>query len=194
MGTSFSHRSPSTPSWRAVSAAYLNASIPEERVVEEIWKAATNQPHDKLASSLSEPIIYACLKVALESDDFNTADYNVSKLIAMSGEASLATDIAKRAVLSSFLEVSRDKKRNFIKLLFSNTADYLISRDIPSYFGRGSRLENMSSTIQFKEDLKRLVVNRVNDYELPDQIEDDPQSWKRYVEGAISYLRGETNE
>ncbi len=44
MGTSVSRPSPNTHNWRAVAAIYQSEDFTVERINQEIWRAATNQP------------------------------------------------------------------------------------------------------------------------------------------------------
>lgn len=187
MGTSVSHRSPDTHNWRAVSASYLSENLTVDRINQEIWRAATNQPSGNLPLSLADPIIAQCLKTAIASSSAQDAIYNVSRLIAESGEASLATDIARRATVTSFIEPG-NRRMNFVKSLFSEAVDYLVSRDLSGYVGQGARIKNVSSSIIFKENIKKQVETIINDNPAPEDVEVSANKWKTYVMFQIETL------
>jgi hypothetical protein len=187
MGTSVSHRSPDTHNWRAVAAGYLSEKVPIDRVSQEVWRAATNQPQGNLPLSLAAPIIAQCLRSAMVSSSPQEATRNVSRLIAESGEASLATDIARRAAISSFAEPG-NRRMNFVTSLFSDVADYLVARDLPGYVGTGDRIKNISASIAFKENIKRQVESILAVNPAPENIEANPDRWKAYVMSQIRNL------
>ena len=187
MGTSVSHRSPDTHNWRAVAASYLSENLTVDRINQEIWRAATNQPLGNLPLSLADPIIAHCLKTAVTSSSAQEAIYNVSRLIAESGEASLATDIARRAAVTSFNEPG-NRRMNFVKSLFSEAVDYLVSRDISGYVGQSERIKNVSSSIAFKGDIKKQVETIINNNPAPEDVEASPDKWKTYVMSQIEIL------
>ncbi len=187
MGTSVSHRSPDTHNWRAVAASYLSENLTVDRINQEIWRAATNQPLGNLPLSLADPIIAHCLKTAIASSSAQEAIYNVSRLIAESGEASLATDIARRAAVASFVEPG-NRRMNFVKSLFSEAVDYLVSRDLSGYVGQGERIKNVSSAIVFKGNIKKQVETIINNNPAPEDVEASPNKWKTYVMSQIEIL------
>jgi hypothetical protein len=189
MGTSISHRSPSTPNWHAAISTYGTEAFTVDRVVKEIWRAATNQPIGDLKSDLAAPIISQCLGAALNAESPEQAYHNTSRMIALSGFSTLATDIAKRAVVSSFLK-TENRNANFVKSLFSEAVNYLISRDLPSYVGTGDRIKNVSATMDFKKQVKNEVETIVGRHPIPNGLERDAEAWKTYVERTISSLAG----
>lgn len=187
MGTSVSHRSPTTSNWNAVAASYTSGQIPVDRVVKEIWRAATNQPAGDLANDLSKPIISQCLKIALIADNPKQAFRDSSRQIALSGEASLAADLAQRAVVKSS-RTRIDRTEAFVQSLFSEAADYLVSRDIPGFVGIGDRLKTVRDAIVFKEKVRNRVAEVVSIIPRPRRLQDDPGNWKKYVETVVSAL------
>ena len=190
MGTSVSHRSPETHNWHAVSASYLSNDFPLERVNQEIWRAATNQPTGNLPMSMTEPIITECLKIVMDSTSAEEATRNVSRLIAVSGETNLAIDIARRAAVVSFLE-SGDRRTSFVRSLFSEAVDYLVSRDLSGYVGQGNRIRDVSSSIVFKNDIKRVVESIIDENPAPENIETNNEDWKTYI---VSQIKNLTNK
>ena len=187
MGTSMSHRSPDTHNWRAVAASYISEDFTVERINQEIWRAATNQPSGDLPTSLSDPIIAECLRIVMDSSSAQEAVHNVSRLIAESGETNLATDIARRAAVTSFLEPG-NRRNNFIKSLFSEAVDYLVSRDLSGYVGWGDRIKDVSSSIIFKREIKKEVENIIGEHPARENIETNSESWKTYIISQINTL------
>lgn len=180
MGTSVSHRSPDTLNWRAVAATYLSESLPIERITQEIWRAATNQGEDNLVVTLSEPIISECLKTVMSSDSVQDAVGGVASLIASSGDVSIATDIARRATVTSFLR-SGNRRMNFVSSLFAEAVDYLVSRDLSGYVGLGNRVSDVSSSMALKQDIKSQVIHIIEETPLPEKTEEDADNWREYV-------------
>jgi hypothetical protein len=189
MGTSISHRSPSTPNWSAVAAAYTSPEISINRVVEEVWRAAINQPTGNLADDLANPIISKCLQIASEASTPQVASKQILTIITQSGQASLAIDIAQRATVYS-AKSQYDRVEAFVASLFSQAADYLVSRDLPGYVGIGERLKNITDTINFKDNVRKEVENIVRGIPRPEGMHKDPAIWKIFVEKVISSLAG----
>jgi hypothetical protein len=189
LGTSISHHSLSTNSWRAVAATYKSQSITTERVVQEIWRAATNQPSGNLKADLCAPIIARCLEVTLEAKSPTEAYHNTSKMIALSGPSTLATDMAKRAAVNSFLK-PENRRLSFAGSLFSEAVNYLIARDLSGYVGRGDRIKNVSDAILFKKSIREQVEAIVSKHAIPSGVEREYDKWKAYVESVVSTLTG----
>ncbi|MBI4535679.1 MAG: hypothetical protein HY708_05325 [Ignavibacteriae bacterium] len=108
----------------------------------------------------------------------------MTRLIALSGESNFATDIATRAAVTGF-QASGDRRMNFVSSLFSEAVDYLVSRDLPGYVGLGDRIKDVSSSIRFKQDIKRRVIEIVQGYPAPENVESTASEWRAYV-GLIS--------
>jgi len=189
MGTSISHSSPPTNNWRAVAATYLSESIGTERVIQEIWRAASHQPTGDMGSDLAQPVIQRCLQIALEARSPQDAYQNTARMIALSEKSTLATDIAKRAVVGVFLR-KEERASCFVRLLFSGAVDYLISRDLPSYIGKGNRLENVTDSIKFKISIKQQVETIVSAFPISREIAQDPVEWKNYIKNVVASLAG----
>lgn len=189
MGTSISHGSPSTSNWRAATAAYVSPSIPIRRAVREVWRAATHQPLGDLASDLSAPIISQCLRIAVQASSPQEASREASMAIALSGQASLAADLAHRAALQSSRS-AQDREAVFTSSLFCAAADYLVSRDIPGYIGIGKRLKNVTDSIAFKQEVRQQVREIVSTVPRPKGLDRDPSRWKDYVATVVSSLVG----
>jgi hypothetical protein len=189
MGTSISHRSPLTSNWKAASAAYIYPDIKISRAVEEIWRAASNQPVGNLGVDLSTPIVAQCLQIAIQAPNPEEASRKTSMVIALSGEASLAADLAARVAVRTARE-TRNRVAAFAYTLFSEAADYLVSRDLPGYVGVGERLKNVSDSIEFKSNIRRQVEKIVCEIPIPKGIEKESRIWKSYVDDVVFSLKG----
>jgi hypothetical protein len=189
MGTSVSQRSPSTPNWHAVSVGYTSDAIPIERVVQEIWRAATNQPTGDLASDLGAPLIARCFSIALTASSREEAVHAVRREIALSGQASLAADIAQRAVAQSFRS-GEDRASAFAQSLFAEAGNYFISRDLPGYVGINGRAQTVSESIAFKRQLREQIVGTVRTIPTSGNVASQPSAWKDYVSNVVNHLAG----
>lgn len=189
MGTSISHRSPSTANWKAASAAYIYPDVRIDRAIEEVWRAAGNQPIGNLGVDLSAPIVAQCLQIAVEAPNPQEASRKTTMAIALSGEASLAADLASRAAVRASRE-THGRVVAFTCTLFSEAADYLVSRDLPGYVGFGERLKSVSDAIAFKAKVRQQVETVVSKVSRPEGIEESPEIWKAYVKSVVSSLKG----
>jgi hypothetical protein len=190
MGTSISQRSPSTPGWRAVATAYNSDVIPVERVAREIWRAATTQPTGNLALDLGAPLIAQCFSITINAASREDAINTVSREIALSGQASLAADIAQRAVTRSFRD-GEDRALSFVQALFGEASNYLVSRDLPGYVGMGDRVRTVSEAMAFKSQVQEQIVDIVRSVPPSAQIVERPLAmWENYVNSVVNQLTG----
>jgi hypothetical protein len=167
----------------------MSESITAERVVQEIWRAATNQPSGDLKSDLCAPIIARCLEVTLEAKSPTEAYHNTSKMIALSGPSTLATDMAKKAAVNSFLK-PENRRLGFAESLFSEAVNYLVARDLSGYVGKGDRVRNVSDAIHFKKSIREQVEAIVSKHAVPGGVERQYDRWKDYVESVVFALAG----
>src|SRR4051794_40567212 len=124
MGTSVSQQSPATLNWATVRALYKADKIPVARVAQEIWRAATNQDAGNLADDLAAPVIARCFKAASESASMSAALSNARRTAALSGQASLAVDLAQRAIVNAF-QAKGDRGTALVTSFFSEACNYL---------------------------------------------------------------------
>jgi hypothetical protein len=99
MGTSVSQSSPRTNNWRAAHATYRNQKFPIERVLQEVWRAATNQPEGDLAAQLAQPVIERVREIAVSGTSAVEIATAVNRELAQSRQPSLAAEIARRAAI-----------------------------------------------------------------------------------------------
>src|SRR6266545_3121163 len=101
MGTSINQRSPDTTNWRIVQSAYEDPSVPLPRVLQEIWRAAANQPEGDIIRQLANPNIGSFVSFAISATSPAEVAHVMGRFIAETKSASLAADIARRAVMQS---------------------------------------------------------------------------------------------
>ena len=187
MGTSVSQGSPSTPNWQAVQATYSSPTVPIERTVKELWRAADSQDEENLARDLRAPIVAECLRITLASSSRAEAIRNVSRAVAFSGESSLAAEIAQRAA-RSFSDAGSSAGA-FAKAVFSEAGDYLASRDLPGFVGLSEKIPKVSDLIALKESIRERIADVVEEVELPEQAY-AAEGWSNYAARVVSTLKG----
>jgi hypothetical protein len=188
MGTSTNQASPATPNWRVAHLAYVDESITIERAVQEIWRAATNQGETDLVSQLASSVVATCSQLASSVQSKRTVAAEVPYHIAASGEATLGSEIAYRALVKT---VGRegDLHQVFAASLFAEASDYLVSRDLPGFVGRTGRCKTIAEAIEFKSKIRDSIVGIVNDRHSP-PVHPTSAAWRNYVMETIEALRG----
>jgi hypothetical protein len=187
LGTSSNQRSPSTLSWAAAWATYRDPTIPDARVLREVWNAALTQEGETLGKGLGSKAVAECLQIAHDSQSAVDAAMASQRLLTQWGNASLAADLACRALT----RVSRDSPvaaHDFSAALFSEACDYLISRDLPGMVGHARRFPNLSAALTFKENLKKLTVRVVSAAD-PPASPVTAAEWATFVRRAFTALR-----
>jgi hypothetical protein len=184
MGTSVNQRSAATANWAAAQAGY-RSEIPVERVVQEIWRAATNQPMGDLARLLGEPIVAQVGRIAAEGGTPAQVAWAATTEIARSKQGSLAADIAQRAALQCLS--SQDRVQAFGERLFAEACNYLLSRDLPGFVGGNNRNKTVSDLRSFKSSVLRTTAEIVNASGSPDLS--NSQNWRGYVERVVNRLK-----
>ena len=185
MGTSVNQRSPDTTNWKLVQQAYENPDFPIERALREVWQAASNQEQGDLIAQLAEPTIGSLVSVAARSISPADASRAVGDYIADNLGASLAADIATRAVIQS--AGRPDAQSFFVQRLFAEATDYLVSRDLPGHISPGSRLGSISAARAFKQDMMRTTASTVQQTPLPSSFEDS--QWTTFVNTVVGAIR-----
>lgn len=186
MGTSKSQPSPRTPNWRAAQLAYADPAVTIDRAVQEIWRAATNQPSGDLAQLLGEPAIAECLSVATDAPNRESAVDAVSRHLASLGKASLGLVMAQRAVAQSYGKP--DPVAAFTSSLFGEAGNYLVSRDLPGFVGVDGRAKTTSEAMALKAEIRERVAERAAEIRPPRQgaLVD---GWSDYVAKVVGHLR-----
>lgn len=184
MGTSVNQSSVPSANWSAAQAGY-RTTIPVGRVVQEIWRAATNQQEGDLGALLREPIVARIGQLAQQQKAPQEIAADTARAITESKTASLATDIARRAAVQAAL--TRNPAETYGQRLFAEAANYLISRDLPGFVGGNNRNKNISDAIAFKNALLENTINVVKAAGPADFS--STQRWHRYVTAVIDRLK-----
>jgi hypothetical protein len=189
LGTSHSHRSPKTLLWAAAVTAYTSENILPSRAIEEVWKAIKSQPDSNFVEDLRSPIVAKCLQISLRGMSPEQTSVEVSRTIALSGQSSIATDIARRAAVFSARN-PQDRINSFVQYLFSKAFDYLVSRDLSGYIGYSKRTRNVSSSIEYKNSMQNEVKKIVSDFPPPEGLERETEIWDKYIDDITLALAG----
>jgi len=178
-------RSPKTTSWRSVDAAYLNPDVSIQRTVQELWRASANDEHG-LANSLGSKVLAQCVEIINNAQSAVDAAQRVRRLVALSGSSSLAADIAQRAIVLSF--TNQNRIENFVRAVFTEASNYLVSRDLPGYVGVGSRLRTVTDIAVFKSSVISEVASHVDSVPYPTGNLGEHQTWNKFVDSVVSRL------
>jgi len=188
VGTSVSQGSPSTPNWRATQATYHSPEVPVDRTVEELWRAADSQVEENLTRDLGAPIVAECLRITLASSSRAEAVRSVARMVASSGESSLAAEIARRAAARSFSGAGSSATA-FAKAIFADPGDYLVSRDLPGFVGISEKLPKVSDLMALKKDIRDRIAEVVEDVEMPEEA-NVVEGWSGYAGRVVDSLKG----
>lgn len=184
MGTSVNQSSPRTVNWSAAQAGY-RSEIPIGRVVQEIWRAATNQPEGDLTKLLAQPIVARLGQIAARGQNAVQIATATRNAVAHSKQASLATDIAQRAATQC--AASKDRAQAFTERLFAEACNYLLSRDLPGYVGGSNRNQTVADSLEFKTSVLDATVNTVR--RVPAADLGSNEGWRSYVQTVTERLK-----
>jgi len=185
MGTSMNQRSPRTTNWRAVEAVYSNPKISIQRIVQEVWRASVNDDSG-LANTLGKPIVSRSIDILQIAKSSSEAAEKIRREVALSGDSSLAGDIAQRAAVIAFGE--DNKIQSFIRTVFTEASNYLVSRDIPGYVGLTDRLRTVQDVASLKTAILSEVAAKVDSIPQPARNLNDPVTWNSYVTDVVNIL------
>jgi hypothetical protein len=185
VGTSVNQRSPDTLNWRAAHAAYEDPSVPPDRVLQEIWRAASNQPEGDLAAMLGEPIVARLRDIAAQGRTPLEVATAVSREIAQSKQASLAADIARRAAVQA--AGTPDPARTYSERVFAEASNYLLSRDLPGYVGEVGRNPTVADSYQFKQSVLNAAVEAVRQVGTP--LVPTAEAWRNHAAAVIDSFK-----
>jgi hypothetical protein len=135
---------------------------------------------------LSEPIIAECLRIVERANTRSDALEQFRQAVSLSGQTSLAAEIAQRAIVPTF-QSAEERTSSFVRSLFSEAGNYLVSRDLPGFIGSG-KLNNVSDAIAFKNDIRQQISQMVREVPLPARKLSDAAVWREYVERIVSHI------
>jgi hypothetical protein len=185
MGTSISHKSPSTSGWKMASQGYINPDISIRRIVAEIWRATQSQPKP-LQLAIKSEAVFDCGEALRDSTSAIQALKIARKKLIETKKSSVVTELAKRTIPEAFQ--AKNPTKAWRSLLFSTITDYLVSRDISSYVGSKFRNKSISELISFKTAIRGVVKTIVEkEKTVPTSFND----WGRYVEKIVHTLSNE---
>lgn len=134
-----------------VQQAYANPSVPLDRTLQEIWRAALNQGGEDLGRQLQEPGIAKLAVLASRWSNPAEAAREAGRIVNEEKMSSLAANCARRAaVQSAALGGGGDR---FFQRLFAEATNYLVARDLPGHITRGARLATVGAGRDFKGEL-----------------------------------------
>lgn len=189
MGTSVNQRSPKTSNWSAVETAYTHSVVSLQRTVQEIWRASANEQDGGLAGDLAGPTIAQCVEIVKNATSAIDVGQKIRRLLALSGQASLAGDIANRAAIVSF-SAEENRIDSFVRSLFSEASNYLVSRDIPGFAGLTDKLKTVRDVTALKTSIIQEVASTVASVNKPEGDLSNPNNWKVFVNEVTVQLTG----
>ncbi len=184
MGTSVSQPSPKTRNWEAAQATYKSDNFPVDRVLREIWRAATNQESGNLSEQLSTPIVNRLREIVGQSGTSIEIASAINREIALSRQNSLGVEIARRAALQSLN--AQNKSQTFNERLFAEASNYLLSRDLSGFVGSEFRNKNVGDSINFKQTVTNAAVQSVKAVETSSSVSES--QWREYTGAVIKQL------
>jgi hypothetical protein len=184
VGTSSSTPSPATFNWTAASVGYRDAGVPIDRVIREIWRAAQRESEGNWAQLLAQPIVGSLRAIARSSVSPQDAARLASRAIAESAASSLATDVARRALVQAF--APGDRSINYVQALFSEASNYLVSRDLASFVGPGARSNTVAEAVDFKDGVRARVRELIGDVV---GAQTSSEAWPDIVRSSVERLR-----
>jgi len=185
MGTSVNQSSPRETNWNRVFTCYSDKNIPEDRVVNEIWRASENQK-TPLSSDIKSESTFLCYQNVKRSKRFEEALLRINKSVVESGTNSIVNEFARRAVPSAYR--GKSPADDWRSLFFSELTNYVISRDASGFVGPHFRNRSVTDLIKFKKGISERVR------EIVASIKVDPRSpfeWGSFVDNVIKRLKGQ---
>ncbi|MEX2030711.1 MAG: hypothetical protein WD906_07060 [Anaerolineales bacterium] len=184
MGTSGSHPSPRTPSWR-IAAGLLGSATPPARQSQEIWRAAASDEQAAVADGLSDPIIAEACRIADKTDTPSNAVGQFEDLALASNKAGLFFEMAKRALARAVLENGGSPR--FSQELFSELVSYYASSDLSGLVGGRGRVPTISDSISLKDRFRAIARDSAAKLGPPPT---DSRQWSNYVTKVLEDLQG----
>jgi hypothetical protein len=183
MGTSISQPSKRTPNWRPVFKCYENDKIPENRAINEVWRASENE--DKpISLHLKSESIYNCFEAVKSSSSIAEAMQKFNLSILKNKNNSIVSEFAKRAIPLAFQ--STNPSGHWINNFFSEVTNYIVSRDTSGFVGDKYRNKNVNELINFKKSINSRV-NQILGNE--GSSINSHSSWNLFVDSSINKLK-----
>lgn len=183
MGTSISQPSPRTTNWKPVHAGYQNKFIPENRIINEIWRASENE-QIPVSKDLKSEAIFNCYTAVKSSKNIEQAIQKFSSSILQNKSNSIIAEFAKRAIPAAFQ--SNQPANNWASRFFAEVTNYIISRDTSGFVGDKCRSKTVSELVRFKKNILEKVTTVVSS-----EIKTikNRNEWNAFVDKSINKLK-----
>lgn len=172
-------------------AGYVSQNVSVDRLVSELWRAAQSVEQSNWRTLLKARGVTFFLDATVIATTPEEAVSAATRSVVRSRQSSLATDVAKRALVQGFL-TSDDPRRGFAEALFCEVTTYLVSRDLSGYVGNRFRNRRVSEAIGFKNQIRgrvqKEVAGLIEDQGLPEV--GDETGWNLFVDAAVTRLSG----
>ena len=185
MGTSISQASPRTESWEILRKLYVDAEIPVDRVVTELWRADRRE-EKSICEQLANDAILSIFNIVQESHDASKVMSEIASRAFEWDSPCLSIEIASRAAIQSAL--TANPREQFIANVFSEAANYIVSRDLAGLVGTGTRNHNIPQGLDFKQQLLTFTHQKAAEYINEHSYPSDLSSWKKMVSGIVYEL------
>jgi len=191
MGTSISQPSPRKSNWKRVFVCYESNNLPEERVVNEVWRASENpEPGEQpLSADMKSATTYECYRAVQNSKTALEAMQKYTEVVRSTKSNSIVAEFAKRAIAGAFQSysdqtISREQK--WASNFFKEVTNYIISRDASGFVGKDYRNKSVKELIQFKLSLGEHVIKVVESD--TDKLK-SKADWEKFVNSSIGKLK-----
>lgn len=182
MGTSVSQPSPRNTNWRRVFVCHEDGSIPEKRVVNEVWRASEK---DSISNEIKSKAVFECYKAVRESKTIPEAIQKFQRSVMESKGNSIIAEFAKRAIPYAFQSKSNPSGQ-WANSLFSEITSYIVSRDASGFVGEKFRNPTVGSLVEYKKNISATIIKVMG--APPSEIKTIRQ-WEKFVDASISKLK-----
>ncbi|WP_205513029.1 hypothetical protein [Longitalea arenae] len=183
MGTSISQASERNTNWRPVHLGYEKSSIPENRIINEIWRASENEPIP-MSQELKSDAVYNCFIAVKSSDSFTEAWQKANAAIFSDKNNNLVAEFAKRVIPAAYQ--SQQPIGTWAGKFFSEVTNYVVSRDASGFIGQKYRIKSIRELISFKKS----IVERVREaIESQSMNINNKREWNTFIDSSISALK-----
>jgi hypothetical protein len=184
MGTSKNVRSPDIPPWKPFIAVIGRKDVTVERQAQELWRAAHAERGERLVSEFSQSSIAAACALASRETNVTSALREFDSSVQRERRTGFAIEVARRALARAV--AAKEGATGFAANLFADASAYYASRDLSSYVGAESRVDNTSSSIAVKDHIRQLTKQKVAAAGTP---KTDRAGWTDFVSSVLKSLR-----
>ena len=187
MGTSVSQSSPRNSSnWKRVFVCYESNNLPENRIINEIWRASetSEKGSTPLSSEMKSKAVYSCYEAVKSSQTFNEALQKFNNHIITNKSNSIIAEFAKRVIPTAFQ--SKNPSEQWAANFFKEVTKYIISRDASGYVGKSYRNKSVKELIEFKDSVANKVNNVISSEKRVFKSQSD---WNSFVDNSIAKLK-----